>query len=435
MNTENQNPTHTLSKHTSRAETIALARYAAVSWAQTQLAGGLTLQQALRGAVERRWNEHRFALSSLERYYYAWRRGGFDALHPKGRSDRGRTTALSVEVQQRLMQLRREHPQLTVSVLIKQLLQEGLLQPGQFSLPSIYRYLARIGLDARTVRACGPMLPGGGPTKAFETALANELWMTDLMYGPSLRSPDDGRVIHTRLFALLDDCSRLCPHAQYYGTESTECFLDVLREGVQRRGLPERLYSDHGRVFTCRHLQVVCANLGIRLIHAKPYAAWSKGKIERFFRTVQQDFQQTLSLQPVHSLAALNERFWKWLESDYHQRVHQGIEESPCARFARCSGAIRPAPPAEAIQRLFLDQVARRVRKDATFSLHGRWFEVAPLLRGQKIQIAYDPFGWTLIEVWWQGKFIGTAKPLDKHINAKTFARSNDYANNDPVEF
>ncbi len=414
--------------HSSQPETIALARYAAVSWVQTQLAGGLALRKALEAAAQRLWNGRSFTWATIERYYYTCRQGGFGALHPKGRSDQGKNKALSSEVRERLVQLRLAHPKLTVTMLVKQLIQEGHLISGTYGLSSIYRCLDRLGMDAKSLKAGGgPLADGSGPTKAFELPLANALWMTDMMYGPTLRL-SDGSVVRTKLFALLDDCSRLCPHGQYYGSESTECFLDTLAQAIQRRGVPEALYTDQGSIFTCRHLQIVCANLGIRLIHAKPYAAWSKGKIERYFLRVQQEFQQALVLQPVHSMDELNTRFWHWLESDYHQRSHHGINgESPAARFAERSAAVRAAPSEEDLQRLFLHCTRRRVRKDATVSLDGKWFELSPALRGQEVDIHYNPFTFAPVEIHWQGKFFACAKPLDKHLNARTFGAAHHY--------
>lgn len=412
-------------KPSSKLETIALARYSAVSWVQTQLAQGQPLRGTLKQAAERAWNGRFFSWATIERYYYDWRRGGFSALYPKSRSDRGKVKNLSSEVRERLVQLRIAHPQLTVVHLVKQLCQEGLLIPGTYGLNSIYRYLEKVGMDPKTLKAAGPRLAdGSGPTKAFEFALSNALWMTDMMYGPTLKLKDN-TTIGTRLFALLDDCSRLCPHGEYYAIESTECFLDVFRQSIERRGVPDALYTDQGRIFTCRHLQIVCANLGTRLIHAKPYAAWSKGKIERFFLRVQQDFQQGLSLKPASSLSELNERFWQWLESDYHHQPHHGLSgETPSARFTQRSAAIKVAPCSQELSNLFLYRVSRRVRKDATVSLHGKWFEVSPALRGQKVEIHYNPFTFQSVEVYWQGKLFCSAKPLDKHLNARTFTTS-----------
>ena len=140
-----------------------------------------------------------------------------------------------------------------------------------------------------------------------------------MMFGPLIKL-STGPILHSRLFALIDDCSRLVPHAQYYEGEQLRWFLDCLRQALARRGVPDKLYTDRGKIFLSSHLQIVCANLNIRLLHAKPYAAWSRGKIERFFRTLQDDFQARLVLDPVHTLEELNQRLWRWIESEYHQR-------------------------------------------------------------------------------------------------------------------
>ncbi len=167
-----------------------------------------------------------------------------------------------------------------------------------------------------------------------------------------------------------DDCSRLIPHAQYYLPEDLSCFLDSFRQGLSRRGLPQKLYTDRGKTFTNQHLQIVCTNLQIRLLHAKPYAAWSRGKLERFFRTLQEDFEARLVLEPVPTLDALDQRLWRWLEVEYHQRPHRGLEgQSPAERCSARAIALRTTDPHTDWQRLFLHRAQRRVRRDATVSL------------------------------------------------------------------
>jgi putative transposase len=120
-----------------------------------------------------------------------------------------------------------QQPSLAISTLVRQLQESGVLEPGTFSLSSIYRLLVREGLDRPRLIA-----EGSGPTKAFETELANALWMADVMDGPTLRVGD--RSVHTFLFALLDDCSRLVPHGQYYDNEKLRCLLDCLKELTPR---------------------------------------------------------------------------------------------------------------------------------------------------------------------------------------------------------
>jgi putative transposase len=214
--------------------------------------------------------------------------------------------------------------------------------------------LRREGLDRPRLLA-----ETNGPAKAFETELPNTLWMADIMNGPTLRL--DQRVLRTFLFATLDNCSRLVPHAQYYENEKLRCLLDCLQQAFAFRGLPEKLYTDQGKIFTCSHLRLVCANLRIHLLHARPYAAWSKGKIERFFQTVQRDFEARLRLDPIHDLDGLNNRLWQWLEREYHRRAHSALGgQSPAERFAQKAAGLRQLPADTDWQRLFLARATRR---------------------------------------------------------------------------
>ena len=407
-------------------EQQALARFAAVSFIKQQRKAGWPLSQCLKAAAGRPWLERHYAASTLEEWYYLYARGGFEALKPKGRKDRGQVRSLSPQVCSRLEQLRREHPRLTVRSLVRQLLKEGALEPGGFSLSSIYRRLNARGLDARSLRAREHLGDGAGPQKAFESPFANDLWMTDIMHGPTLAGAEGKRPAGTRLFAFIDDCSRLVTSAAYYPGESLDCLLDTLRQAVKRRGIPLKIYSDNGKVFTCRHLKVVCANLDIQLLHARPYHSWSKGKVERFFRTVQTDFQQRLPFEPVADLDELNERFHTWLEKDYHQSIHSSLEgESPAGRFRQRSVHLRTA--GEDLDRLFLNETTRRVRRDATFSLEGRLYEVSPSLRGENIEVRYDPFTHERVDVYARGNYCQHARLLNKNLNYKS---SNNYESN-----
>ena len=399
----------------------ALARHAALSWVEQLLADGYRLNRALALCSERPWGERLYAPATIEEWYYAHRSGGFAALQRKTRSDKGTRKALSPEACQALRQLRLEHPQLKVQALVRRLTELGVLLPGTFSLPSVYRFLSEEGLDHRSLKLA-PANVIAGPTKAFETGRANELWMADLMVGLSLKL-STGKTLLTRLFGLLDDCSRLVPHAQYYGEEKLPCFLDTFRQGIAQRGFPDKLYTDQGKVFTSQHLHIVCANMGIRLIHAKPYHAWSKGKLERFFRTLQEDFQARLVFAPVHSLDQLNQRFWQWLEREDHQRPHSSLGgQSPAQRFAQRALGLRTPSPDTDWQRLFLTRAQRRVRLDATISLEGQLWEVPVHLRGRLVQLRYNPFDWQRVEVWLKDQFIALATRCNKNLNAKTFS-------------
>lgn len=403
----------------SDSDALALARHAAASWIQEALKQNFTLARATALASERTWGDKIYSASTLESWYYLLRHQGFDALHRQPRKDKGSRKALSPEACQALLEWRPKYPQLTIKVLVRQLINQGTLQLGTFSLPSVYRFLAAHQLDARSIKHNPPAQ--GGPTKAFECALANDLWMTDMMFGPTLKLAG-GTVIQTRLFALIDDCSRLVPHAQYYDSEKLCWFLDCFRQGLARRGFPEKLYTDQGKIFTSYHLQIVCANLGVRLCHARPFAAWSKGKQERWFRTLQMDFEARLVIDPVHNLEELNTRLWRWIESEYHQRVHSALEgQTSAERFAQRAVNLRTADAQTDWEALFLSRAQRRVRLDATFSLEGQLWEAPVYLRGQLIQVRFEPFDWRRVEIWWHDKYVGRAHRCDKQLNSKTY--------------
>ncbi|HMI36540.1 MAG TPA: DDE-type integrase/transposase/recombinase [Steroidobacteraceae bacterium] len=405
-------------------EARALARFAAVQAVVQARQNGSSLTQALHHAAQQSWDGRLYSPATIEDWLYRYQRGQFAALQNQPRCDRGKKRALDPAALAALLNLRREHPLLTVKALTEELVRQGVLERGTFSASTLHRRLAEAGLDRQSLRAGSGLV--GGPTKAFELPLPNLLWMADCMHGPSIKTEGDATQ-RAFLFALIDDCSRLCVHGQFYAYERLEGFLDTLRQAVQTRGLPDKLYTDNGAAFRSQHLGIVCANLGIRLLHCKPYHSWSKGKIERFFLTVQMQFQPTLLFEPVRSLDALNRRFWQWLETEYHQREHAALAgESPAQRFARLGTALRLLAPNAQLDRLFLMRVQRRVRKDATFSLGGQFWEVAPHLRGQIVTVHFDPIGYSRVEIVIGERVIGHAIRCNKQRNGQILS-SNDY--------
>jgi hypothetical protein len=217
-------------------------------------------------------------------------------------------------------------------------------------------------------------------------------------------------------------------HAQYYEAEKLHHFLHCFRCAVETRGLPMKLYTDNGAAFKSQQLSLVCANLGVRLIHARPYHSWSKGKIERFYRTVHDQFEAKLTFEPAHSLDALNKALWRWLESEYHQREHSALDkESPAQRFGRLGHNLRLLKGGEPLDRWFGMREVRCVRKDATVHLKGSLWEVPAYLRGQRVVVHYEPVGMRRVEIEHQGRIVAVAQPCDKNRNALLVEKRNEH--------
>jgi len=243
--------------------------------------------------------------------------------------------------------------------------------------------------------------------------------MVDFSPGPILVDQDKPQTTH--LCVLIDDCSRLIVFAGYYPAADTEAFHHALKEAVLRRGLPRKLYTDQGKPFVSHHTAVVCAQLGVRLLHCKPYHCFSKGKVERVIQTIQQGFESTLRLagQAARNLEELNRQLSAWIQSVYHQRVHSSTGVSPEARYQLAAKNLRHLEPGIDIDALFYTHQERTVRKDGTVRLDGEFYEVPLSLRALKIQLRLDPWKRTRIEVWYQDKFIGLARKVPLQLNAE----------------
>lgn len=397
-------------------EQVALSRFKAVSHIEELVRNGTLLADALREASLRPWPDESgrcYAPRTLEDWFYAHRHGGFGALRPRPRADRGRSKLLDEPTGQWIIEQVCRYPEIQVKVLHAHWIEQGRQLP---SLRSIYRHLKRHGYDRASLRK-GRLQTG--PTKAFETPNVNDLWMVDFSPGPRLRT--EAGVLSTHLCILIDDCSRLIPFAAYYEKADTRAFMHVLREGVLRRGLPRKLYTDQGKPFVNHHTQVVCANLKIRLLHAKPYHSWSKGKCERVIRTIQQGFESPLHIEGNHadSLSELNRRLSQWIQSVYHQRVHSATGAAPEERYQQQLHGIRRLETEPfGVDHLFYTRCERTVRKDGTVRIDNRLFEVDLSLRTQRIQLRFDPFGFDHIEVWHRDRYVGLAKSCNLHLNS-----------------
>jgi transposase InsO family protein len=338
-------------------------------------------------------------------------------LVPKTRVDKGQVRTLSPEQQKWILEQAQAHLGVPVKVLYRRWSQED---PQLASLNTVYRLLRAHDLHTKARRQLLRQ-PLGGATKCFEAPFVNDLWMTDFSPGPFLPSADHGKAIPTSLCVIIDDHSRLIPYAAYYLQADTQAFHQTLKEAIVRRGLPTKLYTDNGGPFINDHTRIVCARLGIRLLHAKPHHAWSKGKAERVLFTIQQDFEAGLRLpgQQAATPEELNARFSLWLQSVYHARVHSSTHMTPNERYQRGAHLVKALDPHLDLDQLFYHELKRTVRRDGTVRIDNRLYEVDLSLRTLTVQLRFDPFKLERIEVYHRGTSFGLAKPVNLHLNSQ----------------
>ena len=383
-----------------RRREVGLFRYALI-----RDAADASLSKAERGRLVRALadQEHlgpdgrpvRVARGTLDEWIRAYRHGGFEALVPKPRRVLPRTPA---EVLELAFELKREQPARTAAQVHQIMLQADVSVPGVRTLQT---HFARAGLNVRA--------DGRNPDRVygrFEASARNELWTGDGLHGPKL----DGAARRAVLLAFIDDHSRLLVGWRWGTGEDVIRLEAALRPGLMARGVPDAILVDRGSAFVSSQLLRACAVLGVRLIHASPRAATTKGKIERFFRTVRDQFLVEIEGRQDLDLSELNRLFSAWVEVVYHRRVHTETKESPLERFT-AGGA--PASPTPALLReAFLWSETRTVTKTATVSLHGNDYEVDAALAGRKVELIFDPFDLTRIEVRYQHRPFGQAVPV-----------------------
>jgi Transposase and inactivated derivatives len=365
-----------------------------------------------------------FSLSTVERWLSEYRKWGFDELKPKARDDKGKSRALDDEAQEAVLDLRQKNMHLSTASFYELAIKRGLFEPQDVSYHSINRllsnnHLIRMGKEPNIQR------------KRFQYDTVNTLWQGDMSVGPYLVIKN--RKCRTFLFAFLDDCSRLIPHAQFFFTENFEPMKAVLKEGMLRRGQPRMIYVDNGKVYTSTTLHLACAKLGISLIHTKPYDPEAKGKIERFFGTVRRCFYPSLVNEPVQSLEELNKRFWEWLDKDYHRKVHSGIEMTPLDAYIAQIDRVRHITDPTVLDLIFWHRLNRKVRTDGTITIQRKLFQVPLRYVGMRIEVRFDNYPPKEAFVFEGDVSICAAEPVNIHENARV-RRTRDIPEN-PIDF
>ena len=399
-------------------EQIALFRYGLIADLIHRAEGDRGLYVLLREKAERHYQipgsrRTRVAAETLRDWLAAYRRGGFDALRPQLRSDRGRTRAIPQEVADLLCHLKEQTPALSVPAVIDAARAAGVDAAVSLAPATVHRLLSRHGLMDKHVGQ-----PTSKDRRRFAFDKAGELWMSDVMHGPAVTA-DGGRKRKTYLVALLDDATRVVPFAAFTLAESTAAFLPVLQQAILRRGVPKRLYVDNGATYRSHHLALVCAKLGTSLIHARPYQPAGKGKQERWFRTARMQLLPTLAAADLASLEALNRRLWGWVEGEYHRSPHRGLDgQTPLDRWAMAARDVRLVGPEHDLEELFLFEQKRRVQKDRTVSLHGVVYEVDASLVGETVTLRFDPARLGRpVDVYFKGQKFEQARRVDVYAN------------------
>jgi putative transposase len=352
-----------------------------------------------------------FTWRTISTWLCRYRKHGVTVMENKSRSDKGKTRKVKPEdileaIQAALPKIRSHAPKR--SLLYRLCIEQGLLNRSQVARTTFYRLV-------NTFELLKPEAQTSNKVRlAFAKAHANEMWQADTLYGPYVRI--EGVPVQTRLIAFLDDASRVCCHGQFFSAENVDTLIEALRAAFYKRGVPASLYVDNGSIYTSKEIIQICARVGCLLAHTPVRDGAAKGKVERFFRTVRDQFlSRELDLA---SLEALNRQFTHWVEEQYNAQIHSVLGMTPLDRFALDRNRVRFLPPNEANDELFFVQEDRHVRADNTFSFQAVRFEAPRHLPERTVQVRFErksPI--RRVVVYYKGERMGEARPLDPIAN------------------
>ena len=333
-------------------------------------------------------------------------------LQVNDRSDKGKTRKISPEeLMEAINQVRpyfvnNRHTKFDI---YRMCIQKGIVTKEQLAPTSYYRFIREYDLLNDDIDHNKKRL-------AFAMEHANDLWQADTMFGPHVRN-QAGKMIQTKLIAFIDDASRVICHAQFFFNETIDSLITALKAAFYKRGIPKQLYVDNGSIYCSQEITLICSRVGCILRHTPVRDGASKGKIERFFRTLRDQFLcRKLDLS---SLEVLNKQLTLWIEDEYNASPHSAIGMPPLNRFALDMKFIKFLPPHEANDELFYAEAQRKVKKDNTFSFKNIRYEPTADLRNKTITIRFDRNRLDRIIVYYKSHRIGEAQKLNLVANSK----------------
>ena len=358
---------------------------------------------------------------TLRRHIQHYKEKGYRSLADIPRSDKGSTRAVPPAAVDEAVKLRQELPSRSVRRIIEILEGEKLVKPGEVSRTSLNRHLVQRGYGAAQLRAEGK---AAQPASRFERKRRNDLFQADVKYGLTLAI--NGVKKKTYLLTIIDDKTRMIMHAEFYSNQRLPILEDCFRKALLKFGKPTAILVDNGKIFVSKWFKLACVRLGIRHVPAKIYSPQTKGKCEKYHQGVD-SFLDEFSLEPKKTLQELNRKFNIWLDEGYIHDPHDALkienrdpktgellskrERTPYQAYTEDPAKVRYVSSLEC-RDAFLWEEQRTVDKSGCIRLAGVMFDVGVALIRKRIDVRYDPFDISVVEIWHGGKFQRKAEKL-----------------------
>lgn len=323
------------------------------------------------------------SLSRLKRKLKKYQQGGFAGLYRKQRRDLGRPRIATSDIIEKAVELKKDQPYRSHQVINRFLnKQYGVTVPRS----TMYRHLKSAGATRIKLGVTGKKV-----RKRWSREHTHDLWVGDFEEGPYVI--DQNEVVPTYLSAFIDCHSRYVVGARYYLRQNLQVLIDTLVRALSVHGAPRALYLDNARVYHAQGLKRACYMIHTRLLYRPAGDPAPGGIIERLFLTIQNRFETEVRSADILTIDELNRALSAFLTMDYHRQVHSEISRSPDQQYQQGLKATHPVNIHDVLA-AFMEKAERRV--NAEFSdvrLNNVFYKVDPKLRGDKVEVRYDPYG------------------------------------------
>jgi len=347
-----------------------------------------------------------FSRDTIYRWHRFYLKDGFEGLLPKGRSDHGKSRTLDDDCQEFIRHMKEKYPRMPATAIYQQMLRDGLATKHSFSESTVSRFVANLKAEQR--------LTTNKDMRRYERPHINEVWCGDSSVGPRLLVNGVKKKIY--IIALIDDASRFIVGINAFFNDTYVNLITVIKSAVSTYGRPKIFNFDNGSAYRNKQMELLAARIGSTINYCQPYTPTSKAKVERWFRTLKDQWMATLDMRDFHSLDEFRESLFAYVHA-YNNTPHSSLKgKTPSERFFMEPDYIFRLTP-EQIDKSFLLEIERTVSSDSVIVIDQTEYEVDYRFAKRRIRIRYSPDMKEIYVV----EFDGTLVPirlLNKHDNS-----------------
>lgn len=352
--------------------------------------------------------EYQFSKSCIKNWYLQYKKHGIVALQAKTRCDKNKSRIVSDDAIKKIFELRQGRPNMTGTAIYNILVKENYIKKCEVSLSTILRYLKNNNLKASQV--CNI------ERRMFEMEHVNDCWQADSSSGPYIAI--DGVKYKTYIIMFVDDKSRLIMGYDIFFNDNAINMQKVFKNAIKTYGKPKRLFVDNGGPYDNKQLSLICASIGIELIHAKPYTPEAKAKQERLFRTIKDGWMNCSDWNKFKTIEDAKISLNHFIYNNYTNKIHSSTKMTPNERWHNEYDNVTFLD-CNFIDECFLHRTFNKVRKDMTIKFNNEYYEVPYKYIGQTIELRYDPLNVKELYLYQENKMISIVTKVDKVANSK----------------